>query len=80
MSRLIRFKFPTDWAGPEAVEVENEPDTMEMYRRGIFLCVCSQSSRYRRVYVARVEAIFAARGQAEVALYWVPPKGRSGPW
>ena len=80
VSRLIRFKFPTDWAGPEAVEVENEPDTMETYRRGMFLCVSSQSSQYRRVYVARVEAIFAAQGQAEVALYWVPPKGRSGPW
>ena len=80
VSRPIRFKFPTDWAGPEAVEVENEPDTMETYRRGMFLCVSSQSSQYRRVYVARVEAIFAAQGQAEVALYWVPPKGRSGPW
>ena len=41
---------------------------METYRRGMFLCVSSQSSQYRRVYVARVEAIFAAQGQAEVAL------------
>ena len=53
VSRLIKFKFPADWAGPEAVEVENEPDTVEMYRRGMFLCVSSQSSQYRRVYVAR---------------------------
>ena len=77
MSRPIKFKFPTDWAGSEAVEVENEPDTVETYCRGMFLCVSSQSSQYRRVYVARVEAIFAAQGQAEVALYWVPPG--SGP-
>ena len=27
-----------------------------------------------------IEAIFAAQGQAGAALYWVPPKGRSGPW
>ena len=80
VSRFIKFKFPTDWAGPEAVEVEKEPGTMEIYRRGMFLCVSSPSSQYRRVYVARVEAIFAAQGQAEVARYSVPPKGRSGPW
>ena len=72
VSRFIKFKFPTDRAGPEAVtvEVENEPGTMETYRRGMFLRVSSQSSQYRRaVYVALVEAIFAAQGQAEVALY-----------
>ena len=80
MSRLIKFKFPADWAGPEAVEADEESGSVERYRRGMFLCVASPHSQNGRLHVARVEAIFAAQGQVEVSLYWVPPKGRTGPW
>ena len=80
VSRLVKFKFPADWAGPEAVEADDESGSVERYRKGMFLCVASPHSQNGRLHVARIEAIFAAQGQVEVSLYWVPPKGRTGPW
>ena len=80
VARLIRFEFPQEWAGAEAVELDNDTSQLSKVRRGDFVCVAPRTSQYHRTYVAHVERVFQGQQQLEVTLYWVPPAERCGPW
>ena len=80
VSRLIRFNFPVDWAGADAIELSQNQKSLETLRSRMFVCVSPRTSQYHRVHVARVERVFREQQQAEVTLFWVPPGHRTGPW
>jgi hypothetical protein len=80
VARLVLFKFPSDWAEPEPNEVGSSHDSFMSCRVGEFVCVAPRTSQFSRVHVARVEKMFRDQEQIEVALYWVPPECRTGPW
>ena len=80
VARLIRFEFPQDWAGAEAVELNTDTSQLSKVRRGDFVCVSPRTLQYHRTYVAHLEGVFQGQQQLEVTLFWVPPTERCGPW
>jgi len=80
LGRLLRFKFPSSWAGPEVQDMQEGAKSIEQLRVGDLVCVSPRTSQFKRIHVARVDRTFPAQGLAEVTLYWVPPGNRLGPW
>ena len=80
VARLIRFEFPSAWAGPEIQETEDVNSLLQSLRVGDFVACEPKTSQFRRVHIARVERIFRAEGQIEVVLMHVPAESRYGPW
>ena len=80
ISRLIRFRFPIEWAGVEAQEMEQNVRSIADLKIGNMVCVAPRTSQYNRIHVARIDKVFREQGLAEVTLFWVPPGNRTGPW
>ena len=80
VSRLIRFKFPHDWAGAEVQDVEDRENMMNGLKPGMFIAVSPKTSFFNRIHVARVERPFVGQELCEVTLYTVPKGNRTGPW
>ena len=80
VARLIRFRFPSDWAGPDQHELALDAGFVSKLRPGCMICVQPKTSQFDRIHVARVEKVFADQGLAEVTIFWVAPGDRTGPW
>ena len=84
VARLIRFRFPKDWAGPEHHDLTHSVGAIAQLKVGRFVACEPKASQHRergqRVHVARVERVWREQGLAEVTLFWVPPENRTGPW
>ena len=76
VSRIIRFHFPADWAGPEAFTAEEKQTAFDGLSPGTYIaCSCQD-----RVHVARVERVFADQALCDITLHIIAPECRTGPW
>jgi len=68
-ARLIRFKFPSDWAGPEPGGTEDRKNAFVDIKRGAFIACAPQGLQYTSVHVARVEKIYQEQQLCDVLLF-----------
>ena len=79
VARLIKFRFPKEWAGAEGAELRDGANLPQV-KVGEFVCVSPKTSQFSRIHVARIDRIYREQGLLDVTLYWVPPGNRTGPW
>ena len=80
VSRLIRFRFPSDWVYADSSAAKPTPDLIKDLRPGEYIAVEPKTSQYHRVHIARVERVFPEDLVVEVVLMHVPKDSRFGPW
>ena len=79
LARLIAFKYPPEFLGPEAVDPPSGL-TVEALRPNDMVAVEIRVKPKPRVHVARVVRTFVANAFAEVELWSVGTTERYGPW
>ena len=81
IARLIRFNYPQQYAGPEALADETvRSDFFEELKTGDFVACSPRTSAFDRVYLGRVLRVFRDQELIEAALFHVAPGSRTGPW
>ena len=76
VSRIIRFHFPSAWAGPEPFTAEEKETAFNGLSIGSFIAMSYQD----HVHVARVERIYEGQALCDVTVHTVAPECRTGPW
>jgi len=60
-ARVIRFRFPSDWSGPEPWGPEERGNVFGHDEKGMFIACAPKTSQFHRIHVARVEKVFQNR-------------------
>jgi len=82
ISRLVRFQFPAEWAGPELTpeDAAANQDLVSKLRVGSFVAVEPDLPGYRgRIFLGRVERTWPAERLAELSLLRTS-NSQAGPW
>ena len=76
VSRIIRFHFPSGWAGPEPFTAEEKETAFNGLSIGSFIAMSFRD----RVHVARVERVYDGQALCDVTVHHIAPECRTGPW
>jgi len=80
LARLIRFRFPADWAGAEALELPSTSASFASVQIGAIVACLPRVCPPGRVFLGRVDRLYRNHTMLEVTLMHVAPAHRTGPW